>query len=94
LTAHERLFCNYATALAEWLEPYHDHARPPPATVLAEAMKHSEQKTGKPLKGIELPLENSNTNGDSKKDEEAPSVTPPPAVVTCFFDGNRLHFRL
>lgn len=80
---------NYANALADWLEPYHDHARPPPAVVLAEAAKLAELKTGHPLKGVEIPPKNGNgsTNGSTKKDEEAPPVTDAPAIVVRYFDG-------
>jgi len=85
LSIHEHFFFDYATELADWLEPFHDHARPPPAAVLAEAVKQSELKTGKPLKGIELPAENGNTNGNTKKDEEPPLVTPPPELLNGFF---------
>lgn len=80
---------NYATALADWLEPYHDHARPPPSVVLAEAAKLAEQKTGHPLKGVEIPPKNGNgnANGSAKKDEEAPPITEAPELVVRFFDG-------
>ena len=82
LTSNERLFFEFASAIAEWLEPFHDHIRPSPATVLADAMKQNELKTGKPLRGIELPAEN-----DSIEQKEPPQVTPPPEIVTNFFDG-------
>lgn len=45
-------------------------------------MKQNELKTGKPLRGIELPVENG-----SNEQKEPPQVTPPPEIVTTFFDG-------
>jgi N-terminal acetyltransferase B complex non-catalytic subunit len=80
------LFFNFTTELAKWLEPYHNHARPPPSVVLAEAVKQTE-KAGKPIKSTEIPPESGNSNGNSKKDEEPPAVTPPPELVTSFFEG-------
>jgi len=50
--------------------------------VLADAMKQNELKTGKPLRGIELPVENGST-----EQKEPPQVAPPPEIVTTFFDG-------
>ncbi|KAF8921223.1 N-acetyltransferase B complex non catalytic subunit-domain-containing protein [Mucidula mucida] len=89
LTEDELTFVRYADALAEWLEPHHDYVRPPPAVVLAEAAKQTELKTGHPLKGIEIPI----TNGSShKKDEEAPPMAEPPALVTSFFDSMTARF--
>ena len=82
LTLHERLFFEFTSAIAEWLEPFHNHIRPSPATVLADAMKQNELKTGKPLRGIELPAENGST-----EQKEPPQVAPPPEIVTTFFDG-------
>jgi len=84
LTAHERRLFEFATAIAEWLEPFHNHIRPSPATVLADAMKQSELKTGKPLRGIEIPAEDG-----SHDQKEPPQVTSPPGLVTTFFDGGR-----
>ena len=52
------------------------------AAVLADAMKQSELKTGKPLRNIELPTEDG-----SNDQKEPPQVTPPPGIVTTFFDG-------
>lgn len=75
----------FADALATWLEPYHDHIRPPPAVVLAEAAKQSELKTGFPLKGVEIP-----TNGaalSTKKDGEPPAVSEPPPEIESFLEG-------
>ena len=82
LTLHERRFFEFTFAIAEWLEPFHDHVRPSPATVLADAMKQNELKTGKPLRGIELPVENG-----TNEQKEPPQATPPPEVVITFFDG-------
>lgn len=82
LTWHERRFFEFTSAIAEWLEPFHDHVRPSPATVLADAMKQNELKTGKAVRGIELPVGN-----DSNEQREPPQVTPPPDIVTTFFDG-------
>ncbi|KAJ6572909.1 N-acetyltransferase B complex non catalytic subunit-domain-containing protein [Mycena sp. CBHHK59/15] len=92
LTSDECSFINYANALADWLEPYHDHARPPPAVVLAEAAKLAELKTGHPLKGVEIPPKNGNgtANGSAKKEEEAPPVTDPPTLVLKYFDGTAI----
>lgn len=45
-------------------------------------MKQNEIKTGKPLRGIELPVDNG-----SNEQKEPPQVTPPPETVTTFFDG-------
>ncbi|KAJ7235444.1 actin cytoskeleton organization protein [Mycena haematopus] len=91
LTPDELAFVNYATALADWLEPYHDHARPPPSVVLAEAAKLAEQKTGHPLKGVEIPLKNG--NGSAKKEEEAPPITDAPELVVRFFDDMKTRFE-
>jgi N-terminal acetyltransferase B complex non-catalytic subunit len=88
-------FANYANELANWLEPYHDYARPPPAVVLAEAAKHSELKTGHAWKGVDLTsLNGSSTNGNGKKDEEPPAVTEPPELVLKYFDGEEIFLRL
>ena len=87
LTSHERRFFEFTSAIAEWLEQFHDHVRPSPATVLADAMKQNELKTGKPLRGIELPVEGSN------EQKETPQVTPPPEIVATFFDGARRPIR-
>jgi N-terminal acetyltransferase B complex non-catalytic subunit len=76
----------YSDALADWLEPYHNHVRPPPALVLAEAAKQNDLKIGHPIRGLELNTSNSSsTNG--KKDEEAPAFKEPPEVIQRFFDG-------
>ena len=85
LTDDERKFEEFAASLADWLEPYHNHARPPPSVVLAEAAKQTQLKTGHPLKGIEIPP----SNGDNghKKDEKPPAVTEAPEVVVKYFEG-------
>ncbi|KAJ7709829.1 actin cytoskeleton organization protein [Mycena rosella] len=95
LTPDELAFANYANSLADWLEPYHDHARPPPGVVLAEAAKLAELKTGHPLKGVEIPPKNpnGNTNGSTKKDEEPPAVTEAPATVVRYFDEMKIRFE-
>ncbi|KAJ6547637.1 actin cytoskeleton organization protein [Mycena capillaripes] len=94
LTPDELTLVNYANALADWLEPYHDHARPPPSVVLAEAAKLAESKTGHPLKGVETPPKGNGTpNGSAKKDEEAPLVTEAPEIVVRFFDEMKLRFE-
>ncbi|KAI0807388.1 N-acetyltransferase B complex non catalytic subunit-domain-containing protein [Fomes fomentarius] len=85
LSADEGLYYDYATALSEWLTPYHDYARPPPSAVLAEAAKLTEQKTGHPLKGLELPPDAG--NGYAKKDEEPPAVVDPPAAISQHYDA-------
>lgn len=82
LTWHERRFFEFTSAIAEWLEPLHNYVRPSPAIVLADAMKQNELKTGKPLRGIEIPVENG-----SNEQKEPPQVSPPPEIVTTFFDG-------
>ncbi|KAJ7172404.1 actin cytoskeleton organization protein [Mycena filopes] len=95
LTSDELVFVNYANALANWLEPYHDHARPPPSVVLAEAAKQAELKTGHPLKGVEIPSKNGNgsSNGSAKKDEEAPPITDAPELVVRYFDDMKTRFE-
>ena len=87
MTPEERNFLNFTAALAEWLEPYHDHLRPSTAAVLAEAAKQTELKSGHPLKGLDIPLPSPGTNGNGRKDEEAPPVKEPPILVPDFFDG-------
>ncbi|KAF5373874.1 hypothetical protein D9758_000631 [Tetrapyrgos nigripes] len=93
LTPEEHLLVQYTEALAEWLEPYHDYARPPPDVVLAEAAKLTEQKTGFPLKGVEIPPQNGKSNGPYKKDEEAPPLTEPPEAISKFFEDMRSQFK-
>ncbi|KAF8798082.1 actin cytoskeleton organization protein [Phlegmacium glaucopus] len=90
LTSDEIKFVDYANALADWLEPYHDYSRPPPAVVLAEAAKQTELKTGHPLKGIEIQPTNG-TNGH-KKDESPPTIQEPPLLVVKYFDSLQTRF--
>ncbi|KAF8651484.1 hypothetical protein AX16_004782 [Volvariella volvacea WC 439] len=90
LTSDEQSLVEFATALADWLEPYHNHTRPPPAVVLAEAAKQTELKTGFPLRGVEIPPLNGN---NTKKDEEAPPITEPPEIVIVFFDKLKARFE-
>ncbi|KAF8965269.1 actin cytoskeleton organization protein [Flammula alnicola] len=91
LTPDEAQLIEYAHALADWLEPYHNYARPPPSVVLAEAAKQTELKTGHPLKGIEIPATNG-SNGQHKKDEEPPVVHEPPQTVLKYFDAVKARF--
>ena len=85
LSPTESLYYDFATALSDWLTPYHDYARPPPSAVLAEAAKLTEQKTGHTLRGLELAPDAA--NGTVKKDEEPPAVVDPPAAISAYFDG-------
>jgi len=85
LTQDEVSLTQFAIALADWLEIYHDYARPHPLLVLHEASKQTQLKTGHPLKGFETPP-SFNGNG-LKKEEEPPLCVEPPEVVTHFFDG-------
>lgn len=75
----------YTHALVDWLEPHHNHCRPPPAVVLAEAAKQTELKTGHPLKGIDIPPMNG--NGHHKKNEEPPAIVDAPEVVVKYFES-------
>ncbi|KAF9535277.1 actin cytoskeleton organization protein [Crepidotus variabilis] len=91
LTADEKKLFEYATCLADWLEPYHDYTRPPPAVVLAEAARQTELKTGHPLKGIDTsPLNGLNGH---KKDEEPPAIQDPPELLTTFFADIQERFK-
>nr|VWO98683.1 MAPKK kinase Kpp4 [Ganoderma boninense] len=92
LSKDEALFYDYASALSEWLTPYHDYARPPPSVVLAEAVKMTEQKTGHPLRGLEISPDML-VNGSTKKDEEPPAVVEPPAVISGYFDEMSKRFK-
>lgn len=93
LTDDERALVDFVRELSDWAEPHHDYTRPPPAVVLAEAAKVSEQRTGHPLRGIEIPPlpANGSTNGNWKKDEEQPPVKDAPELVLNFFDGKFLN---
>ncbi|KAG1753404.1 N-acetyltransferase B complex non catalytic subunit-domain-containing protein [Suillus lakei] len=94
LTADELQLMEWATAVSDWLEPYHDYTRPPPAVVLAEANKQNELRTGLPLRGVDLKALNgdTNANGHAKKDEEAPPVKEPPQLVAQFFEHMHARF--
>ncbi|KAJ7063373.1 actin cytoskeleton organization protein [Mycena amicta] len=93
LTADELSFLKYCTGLADWLEPYHDYARPPAAVVLAEAAKLTQSKTGQPLKGAEIPQKNGTaTNGFPKKDEEPPAIVAAPADIIQYFEDMKARF--
>ena len=46
----------------------------------------TEQKTGHPLRGLEISPEML-PNGSAKKDEEPPAVVKPPAGIGAYFDG-------
>jgi N-terminal acetyltransferase B complex non-catalytic subunit len=104
LTDMEHLFVDYSTAFADWLEPYHDHARPPTSPPLTDASKPGDSKGGHPPKKVGGPV---NTNGhpkkavddvkktsdDSKekerdKDREAPVVKEAPEALSKFFEGS------
>ncbi|KAJ8078904.1 mitochondrial distribution and morphology [Marasmius tenuissimus] len=89
LTPNETALTHYADALANWLEPYHDYARPPPSVVLAEAAKLTEKKTGFPLKGVEIPPQNGNSH---KKDEEPPAVVDAPDTLVAFFQAMKARY--
>ncbi|PFH54291.1 hypothetical protein AMATHDRAFT_38233 [Amanita thiersii Skay4041] len=84
LTDAERLLVDYACALADWLEPYHNYTRPPPDVVLAEAAKQTELKTGHPLKGIEIPIQDP-SNGHAKKNEDPPVIEDAPEFILDYF---------
>ncbi|TFK42516.1 actin cytoskeleton organization protein [Crucibulum laeve] len=92
LTSDELAFVSFADELANWLEPYHDYARPPPAVVLAEAAKQTVLKTGHPLKGVEIPPQNG-TNGSHKKDDEPPVVIEPTEAIVKFFDNAKARYN-
>ncbi|KAI0322196.1 N-acetyltransferase B complex non catalytic subunit-domain-containing protein [Amylostereum chailletii] len=89
LTSDELCFVDYATDLCDWLSPYHNFTRPPPAVVLAEATKQSAMRA----KGIILPSDNGHLNGHVKKNEEAPQVQEPPSSLMTFFDHMQARFN-
>ncbi|KAF9265486.1 actin cytoskeleton organization protein [Marasmius fiardii PR-910] len=89
LNSEELTLTQYADALTDWLEPYHDYARPPPSVVLAEAAKLTEKKTGFPLKGVEIPPQNGNS---TKKDEDPPAVVDGPESLVAFFNKQKKRF--
>lgn len=71
----EKSLLDYVSALSDWLEPHHNHVRPSPAAVLAEATKNSAGAKTVVASG----------NGHAKKDEEAPTIKDAPESVTGFF---------
>ena len=86
MTPEETAFFEYATALCDWLAPYHEYSRPPADAVLAEADKQSQLRA----KGINPSFSDGPitvTNGIVKKDEEPPAVVEPPAAISGYFDG-------
>lgn len=85
MTFDETQLFDWATALGDWLEPHHNHVRPPPAVVLAEASKQTELKTGFPLRGVDQ-VHIGDANGHPKKDEEAPPIKEAPGLLAAFFD--------
>ncbi|KAH8106992.1 actin cytoskeleton organization protein [Cristinia sonorae] len=93
LTPTEKAFYEYATALSNWLAPYHDYVRPPPSALLAEAAKVHELKPGHSLKALAPPAGLTNGNGNAKKDEEPPAVTEPPEIISKFFDDMKAQFQ-
>lgn len=93
MTSDEAQLLAWATTLGDWLEPHHNHVRPPPAVVLAEASRQTELKTGFPLRGIDLQAHNGDANGHSKKDEEAPPIKEAPGLLSVFFDTMLSRFR-
>lgn len=93
LTSDELQLMEWATALGNWLEPHHNHTRPPPHVVLAEAARQTELKTGLPLRGVDLKALNNAANGPSKKDEEAPPIKEFPELVVKFFDDMNARFN-
>ncbi|KAF7778669.1 hypothetical protein Agabi119p4_3014 [Agaricus bisporus var. burnettii] len=90
LTQDEVSLVEFAGALGDWLEKYHDYARPHPSAVLAEASKQTELKTGHPLKGLEIPVSNGNGH---KKDEEVPAFVEPPELIVRYFDEMKTKFN-
>lgn len=93
MTCEEAQLLDWATALGDWLEPHHNHVRPPPAVVLAEASRQAELKTGFPLRGVEPQAHNGDANGHAKKDEEAPPIKEAPHLLTVFFDSMFSRFK-
>lgn len=93
MTFEETQLLEWATALSGWLEPHHNHVRPPPAVVLAEASRQTELKTGFPLRGVDIQALNGDANGHSKKDEEAPPIKEAPRLLAVFFDAMLSRFR-
>jgi N-terminal acetyltransferase B complex non-catalytic subunit len=104
LTDMERFFVDYATTFSDWLEPYHDHARPPASSLLADSSKAGESKGGHPPKKVGGPVSANGhpkkgvddvkrTGDDSKerekdKDREAPVMKEAPQALIKFFEGS------
>ena len=90
MTPEETAFFEYATALCDWLAPYHEYSRPPADAVLAEADKQSQLRA----KGINPSFSDGPitvTNGIVKKDEEPPAFQEPPTSLVDYFDGPSSH---
>ncbi|KAJ4487875.1 actin cytoskeleton organization protein [Lentinula aciculospora] len=91
LTPNEVSLSSYTDSLTEWLEPFHDHVRPPASVVLADVAKNTELKTGLPLRGVDVtPLQ----NGHTKKEEETPPITEAPEAVVGFFENMKTQFEV
>ncbi|KAF7304820.1 Actin cytoskeleton organization protein [Mycena kentingensis (nom. inval.)] len=95
LSPDEDSFTKFCSAVADWLEVYHDYARPPASVVLAEAAKVAQAKTGVPLKGLEQFAKNgaSRANSVVKKDEEPPAIVAPPPSLLQFFKDMKARFE-
>ncbi|KIJ16949.1 hypothetical protein PAXINDRAFT_168389 [Paxillus involutus ATCC 200175] len=93
LTPEELQLIDWATFLGDWLEPHHNHIRPPPAVVLAEASRQTELKTGLPLRGVDLKALNGDGHGLSKKEEETPPIKEAPELLTGFFENMLARFK-
>lgn len=95
LSKDELSLFNYVSELCDWLAPYHDHARPPPEVVLAEANKLAEQlRNGKnPVKPATNGSPSPSLNGHKKNAEEAPPVKDAPELVSNFFDAMAARFK-
>ncbi|KAL5489723.1 MDM20 [Sanghuangporus weigelae] len=104
LSSDERALFDYVSALCDWLSPYHDHARPPPETVLAEATKAQElRRNGKAAvasdsasKGARASPNGSPsppTNGQKKVSEEPLPVKEAPEIVVGHFDALAARFK-
>lgn len=85
LTPDEISLFDYIKILSDWLEPYHNHTRPPPAVVLAEATKQAGSKSQK--RSESPPQNDSPANGQVKKEEEAPAIKEAPEGICRYFDG-------
>ncbi|KAI0810968.1 N-acetyltransferase B complex non catalytic subunit-domain-containing protein [Irpex lacteus] len=92
LTSDEVALFEFAHALGNWLEPHHNYVRPPPSQVMSEVARLSELKGGPQLKGILPPTPENGSNGQTKKDEEAPAVQEPSETITKFFNSMKERF--